>query len=114
MRPYAEFGGIPLIAELQWGYTQTPDYFGQETIAYRGVVAADGSGTYPVPVEDVRYEAMTHNAVFRRTVTTSTINGPVDDESFDIDVTLASRILDMSTPFVTPLTQPSDQAPGSR
>ncbi len=112
VRPYPEYGGRHLIAELQWGIVSDPTIFEQEMITYQGVAATDGSGTYPIPFEDVRYDAMTRNPRSRRTLTSCTINAPIPASSFDIDPTLATRVFDISTDYLVPLTQPGDTQSG--
>lgn len=108
VRPYPEFGGRHLIAELQWGTVVDLSDFDQEVITYQAVAADDGSGTYPIPFEDVRSDAVTHAARSRRTITACTINAPIPVGTFDIDPTRATRVIDVSTDFEVPLTQPGD------
>ncbi len=95
IRPFPEFGGVRLIAEIHWGWVDQAPML-RERITYRLVTAADGSGPYPLPSQAVTTEWGKEVAVSTQTVTAVHLGIPIDDSEFEIDPTHVRTINDFA------------------
>lgn len=109
---HAEFGGVRLVSEMRRCLLGKPPLY-RSVISYRAVMGADGSGPYPLPVEEVETDCASGKVIASQKITAVTLNQPLDDSEFEIDPTLVKRINDF-TPFGGLNTVPSEVASGAQ
>jgi hypothetical protein len=109
---HPEFGGVRLVSEIRHCLLGKPPVT-RAVITYRAVPAADGSGTFPVPVALIESDCTSGKVIAAQKVTAVTLNQALDDSEFEIDPTEVQRINDF-TPFDTLVTVPTDSAGGAQ
>jgi hypothetical protein len=91
VRPFPEFKGLRLIADIDSGTTGKPASY-HSLVVYKNIAFADGSGSIPFPLEvTAPAEA---NPVIHSVMTRIVLNGKVDDGEFDVDPSQAKSIVD--------------------
>jgi hypothetical protein len=91
VRPFQEFKGLRLIADIDSGTTGKPASY-HSLVVYKAIPFADGSGSIPFPMEvTVPGEV---NPVIHSVITRIILNGKVDDGEFDVDPSHATSIVD--------------------
>ncbi len=94
VRPFKEFKGLRLIADIDSGTTGQPASF-HSLVVYKDIPCADGIGSIPFPTE-ITVPGVAQPVI--HSVTTSIIlNGVVDDGEFDVDPSRATSIVDPAT-----------------